>query len=365
MEADRRTYLRVGLFVTAAMTIGAILIFVIGSRSRVFQPKNTYFAVFEDVDGLREGSPVRVAGVSVGSVADVEFTEGGHVRARFTIVEQATEYLREGSYATVASKGMLGDKLVEVTVGDGAPLPPETTIPSEEPAGLADYMQSAGRILANVEATANNLRRASEPLGEPEFAESVRQASRNVAEVTRMAAEGEGVVHRLLADPKLGRDVGRMVDQMRVASGDLARTSRGVRAIVEEVESGDGTAHDLVYGEGGKIMVRNFADAAGEVATLLQAVREGEGTLHDLIYEDSGNELLANLEAASGDIRAITGAVRDGKGTLGALIQDPSVYEDVKRLVGDLERNEILRSLVRYSIKRDEQGEAAEVESHR
>ena len=37
-----------------------------------------------------------------------------------------------------------------------------------------------------------------------------------------------------------------------------------------------------------------------------------------------------------------------------SLLQDPSLYEDLKRLIGDLERNEILRALVRYSIKRDD-----------
>jgi phospholipid/cholesterol/gamma-HCH transport system substrate-binding protein len=58
----------------------------------------------------------------------------------------------------------------------------------------------------------------------------------------------------------------------------------------------------------------------------------------------------------------ITGDVRAGRGTVGALLRDPSVYEDIKRLVGDLRRNEILRSLVRYSIRRDERVEPVEVE---
>jgi len=46
---------------------------------------------------------------------------------------------------------------------------------------------------------------------------------------------------------------------------------------------------------------------------------------------------------------------------IGALLTDPSVYEDIKRLVGDLERNDILRALVRYSIRRDEPREPVEV----
>jgi hypothetical protein len=56
----------------------------------------------------------------------------------------------------------------------------------------------------------------------------------------------------------------------------------------------------------------------------------------------------------SDDARAIVHDVRQGKGTLGALLMDPSVYDDLRSLVGNVERNEVLRALVRYSIKADE-----------
>jgi phospholipid/cholesterol/gamma-HCH transport system substrate-binding protein len=46
--------------------------------------------------------------------------------------------------------------------------------------------------------------------------------------------------------------------------------------------------------------------------------------------------------------------MKAGRGTIGALLVDPSVYEDIKSLVGNVERNQVLRALVRYSIKQDE-----------
>ena len=47
--------------------------------------------------------------------------------------------------------------------------------------------------------------------------------------------------------------------------------------------------------------------------------------------------------------------VRAGKGTLGSLLTDPSVYDDIKVLLGNVSRNRSLKALVRYSIKQDEQ----------
>jgi phospholipid/cholesterol/gamma-HCH transport system substrate-binding protein len=43
--------------------------------------------------------------------------------------------------------------------------------------------------------------------------------------------------------------------------------------------------------------------------------------------------------------------IRAGRGTLGALLVDPSLYEDIKTLVGNVQRNEVLRALVRYAIR--------------
>ena len=45
---------------------------------------------------------------------------------------------------------------------------------------------------------------------------------------------------------------------------------------------------------------------------------------------------------------------RSGEGTLGAVINDPTVYEDLKEVLGNVKRNRVLRELVRYSISNNE-----------
>jgi len=53
-------------------------------------------------------------------------------------------------------------------------------------------------------------------------------------------------------------------------------------------------------------------------------------------------------------VKTVVEGIRAGRGTIGALMVDPSVYEDLKSLLGNVERNKTLRALVRYSIRRDE-----------
>ncbi len=372
----RRVELRVGIFVVVALIIGGTLAFVIGNQQSMFKSKNDYHAIFDDVGGLRAGNTVRIAGVSVGSVDSVMFRDDGRVEVHFRIVEDAARLIRgnpgdedatddEGrvmqrSAAVIGSKGMLGDRLIDITVGDGR-LPtwdPAQPLPTSEEGDLFAMVEG---VAGDVQEVVDNLKQATDPLGDPAFGNDIRETAHNLARLTGMLAGGDGLVQRLMTDPSTADDVEETLANIRATSNELRRTARSARAITEEVERGDGTAHTLIYGQEGKEALENIGRASGELAQLLGDVRTGDGTVHDLIYEDAADEMVANLTQASEDIAAVTGEIRAGRGTIGGLVMDPSIYEDVKRLVGDLERNEILRALVRYSIRRDDSRGDADV----
>jgi len=388
VKKERKTEVRVGIFVVVALVIGGVLAFVIGNQRNMFDSKTEYQVVFEDVGGLRPGNVVRIAGVNVGTVERVAFRDDGRVDVNFRVVSDAARMIRgnpeeppreadsggdeeaEGaddrdrpqpSLATIGSKGMLGDRLLDISVGDDA-LP-------EWPAGTplftsesGDLFAQAASIATEAEMVVENVRLATDPLRDQQLANDLTRVAHNLAEITGMLATGDGAVQRLMTDPNTADQVDQTLVNLRQTSSEFARTSRSIRMIADEVRTGDGTANAVIYGQEGRQLIANLSEASGEVAQLLGDVREGDGTIHELIYEDSADELLANATQASDDIAHITGEIRAGRGTLGGLLMDPSIYEDVKRLVGDLERNEILRALVRYSIRRDEPAEAAEVQ---
>ena len=101
--------------------------------------------------------------------------------------------------------------------------------------------------------------------------------------------------------------------------------------------------------------VAQVGRAAGELATTLAQVRSGNGIAHSVLFgDDATQQLVGDLNTITRDVRDLVDGLRAGKGTLGALMVDPSVYEDVKMLLGNVERNKALRALVRYSIQKDE-----------
>jgi phospholipid/cholesterol/gamma-HCH transport system substrate-binding protein len=337
------------------------LSFVLGSQDNLFSAKNEYITYFDQVDGLRPGSPVRIAGVDVGTVRAVDLEDDGRILVRASVLVDAAHLIRVDSIATVGNKGLLGDKLLDIRVGSGEVLPEGAAIPSETPIGLGEYVERVGSIIEEVEQTAANLRLATAPLAEEQFSNDLRDTTHNFATISRMAADEDGALAHLLSNEENAQRIDRTLANAESASASLAAASRSVERIVREVETGDGSAHEVIYGDQGTRLVTNLADATGEIATLLLNVREGDGLVHELVYEDTGGALLTNLEGMSNDMRAVVADIRAGRGTIGGLLADPSIYEDVKRLVGNLERNDILRALVRYSIRQDEAEAPVEV----
>ena len=372
MRTTAATRLRVGIFVLVALVIGASIAFAIGAQENVFAPKTSYHSVFEDVGGLQRGNTVRVAGVNVGSVTDVVIGETGRIKVYFRVIDDATHLIRgapgpgpesnepKRSTAAIGSKGLLGDRIIEISVGseEYPAWNADEPIPAAEGGGI---MALAERTLTEAQGTARNLRLATDPFADQEFSNDLKETARNLAEASGMIARGDGTIGRLMHDAELGRDVKGAVKQLRAAGQQVAALGKNLNKIAEDVQTNEGTVNALLYGSEGADAIRNIRDTFDQLNTILTDVREGDGAVNQLIYGELGDSFMTNLQNASDDIAFLTKETRAGKGTIGALLTDPSIYEDIKRLVGDLERNDILRALVRYSIRRDEAREPVEV----
>ncbi len=103
--------------------------------------RDAYRAVFDDVSGLAVGDEVRIAGVDVGKVKEIDVRADNTVLVGFD-VRKGIE-LTTGTRATIQYRNLIGDRVVQLTRGEGGPQAEEVlavggTIPASQTASALD-----------------------------------------------------------------------------------------------------------------------------------------------------------------------------------------------------------------------------------
>jgi phospholipid/cholesterol/gamma-HCH transport system substrate-binding protein len=142
--ATDATKLLIFMLVTVMAT--GLLVIVIGNIS--FQGSRDYKAVFTDVTGVVKGDDVRIAGVKVGTVKDIEIVDGdesdGPVKmAQVSFTVETGTQLTQATYAAIRYRNLVGQRYLSLSQGEGDPglLEPGETIPESRTAEALDLTE--------------------------------------------------------------------------------------------------------------------------------------------------------------------------------------------------------------------------------
>jgi phospholipid/cholesterol/gamma-HCH transport system substrate-binding protein len=356
---------KVGLFVILGLVFVGLVVFLIGDERQVFSSKVSFRAIFDNVEGLKSGSSVRMGGIDVGTVDKVGYAEDSsdsRLHVKFSVVKTQAGRIRADSRVKIESKGFLGDKMISISAGSPK-LPavaPGGTIETEaDTKDLQSALSRVGSITAKAEKIMENLDATTSSFADPKLQQNLKSSVESLSHILHSVDQGPGYVSKLLNDGNEAARLSATIDRLAETANQLEHTLQAVAAITERVEKGPGLVHELIYDETSAKSVAQIGTAADELAVALKGIRQGKGMARALMYGDGESEqAVAKVTQILIDLHAIVANVRAGKGTLGALLNDPSIYEDLKMLLGNVERNKSLRALVRYSIEQDEASRA-------
>ena len=356
---ERRLIIRAGLFVAGGLLLAALVIFLIGKEGRLFDRQVAFRGAFADVEGLNLDSPVRLGGLSVGRVSAITFSPDlgdKRIQVHINVSARFAERIRADSVARIGSRGVLGDKVIDISLGsaDAPPIPAGGEIPTGSSGDITSLLKGAGVVIDNVVEITRDLREGVAAYTRPEMRSDVTGLIHSARELFEQINHGKGAAHTLFYDP---RTADELTGLLAAASGTAKRLDRAmarVDQLLAEVQEGHGAAHALFYDPRGAKALSELGAAAGELAILLHDSRENpKSALHELVYGDNG-DLVGNLAGASADLKKITAKIASGEGSLGAIINDPSIYDDLRTILGNVKRNRILRALVRLSISNED-----------
>jgi len=342
---------RVGLFLVVAFLI-LIALFELLGKETIFARMVEYKTSFKAIPGLKLGDPVRLAGVDVGSVRDIQVI-GARVEVTFR-VKPGTP-VKTDSIATIKLTSLLGTNFVDLTFGSPAAqkAPPGSLLQSTEPPDLNTLLARLNDAAGDVQTLARQL---NEGLGKS--LEPISGAFQSMDRIAKQIEKGQGTLGKLISSDDLYREIqaiatnmnklsqqmargegtlGKLVNDdalyndLRSLTADLKVASQGLSRIAKDVESGKGTLGKLVKDEAlyneAKSTLAQAREALGGLQTVSRRITEGKGTLGRLLNDDA---LYTDMRGAVASLNNIMKKVERGEGTLGKLITDDSLYFTTK-----------------------------------
>lgn len=358
-ERDRRIVIRAGLFVALGLALAGIVIFLIGKERNLFDKQITYVGAFENVDGLVLDAPVRLGGLQVGQVTKISFAPDLGDKRIIVAMEVAAKFkdrIRKDSVARVTGRGVLGDKAVDISLGspEADPVPNGGELLTGISGDISSLLKATGEIIDNAVGITRDLKSGVAAYTSPDIRKDVAALVKGARGVVEELQQGKGTLHTLIYDKKTSDDVKALVASAGASAARLDEAISQAELILKDIRSGDGTAHALIYDRKVAKAITDLGEAAGEVSTLIHdAKTTKDGAVYQLVYGDA-RTMLGDLGVAAKEIKEITTKIKAGEGSLGGLINDPSVYEDLKEVLGNVKRNRVLRELVRFSISNGE-----------
>ena len=152
---------KIGLLVIAALASLLAVTFKVSKFSFVKSGYELNVA-FINSSGIEENAPVRLSGVEVGKVKDIQLSygeTGTHVLLTIWLAEHAR--VRKDSQALVTTLGLMGEKYVELTAGsaDSPFLKPNSIIIGREPFDTTKFIERGERIADNLDQAISDVRK--------------------------------------------------------------------------------------------------------------------------------------------------------------------------------------------------------------
>lgn len=257
----------VGLFVGGTMWL----------RGKSFSTAPQVDIVFPDAGTLKRGSPVRVSGVELGTVEEIEFKSVGQVVVTITL--QPLIVPKIDATARLATVGLVADAVVVFNPGTSAELLP----PGRQIQGVVD--QALTDLGTDLGGQAKDLMSGLQEMTNRETTDELRKTLRALQRTLDVFANTrQGPTAEMTQTLRSLQGLSQTLDST-LAVADLPRTLRASDSLFASMS---GTSAE-------------FSVTGARLDTLLQRLNRGDGTLGKL-FTDS---LLYN------DFRKLTGSMQE------------------------------------------------------
>jgi len=255
--------IKVGAFVLFGAVVLAVVITILGK----VQLKSGYSfdIIFNDISGLADNSPIKIAGVKVGKVTGFEITGGGKAKVRVWLEQKYK--VHQGCDARVVSTGLIGTKYLQMNTGD------------EDKPFIKSGETIEGISSVSVEEILESLKPSA---GEKPLGDSIREVIDNMRSITRKIDVGignEGDVKSIVQDiKKTAENIRKFTDAIGDQGGDFASTLKKLPELIDDAKAAfksiDEMTDKLSSSKGTLGTLINDEEVAGDVKSAVTNLKD-------------------------------------------------------------------------------------------
>jgi phospholipid/cholesterol/gamma-HCH transport system substrate-binding protein len=300
-------YAVVGVFVLSAALLFSVGLFLIGDRQKAFAHHVDFFTALNDVNGISPGSKVRVSGFEAGEVTAIEIPDrpSDKFRVKLHVDSKLHRLIRDDSFVTVESDGLVGDKFL--MIHEGSDQEPEAaigaTLPAKEPIELSAVIAKATGVMDQANAAIVDIK-----VEVDRTLDAITTTVHNANGIVTGIRSGKGMAGMLLNDQQTATAAKNAVGNVQQAATNLNQVTVQAKQVMADLQSRD------LFGKA-EATLNNAKDASRQLS---QASQQINLTLTNALGPDwSGEnagqnirETLSNLNLATANMADDTEALK-------------------------------------------------------
>ncbi|MDD4975619.1 MAG: MlaD family protein [Bacteriovorax sp.] len=294
---------KVGLLAIATMIAVVVMSLKVTSNQSGFGQYVTYRTIVKDASGIFPKTPIKVAGINAGRIVTIEL-QGNTALITFEILKQIQ--VTKNSKLRIKSVGFLGDKYIEIFIGDSREmLRKYDFIDSEEAAGLENLIKDTSEVLADVKLIVRSMKDSIAPEGE---VSPLKKILTDVSELVANTKEVTASLKRVTTGNE--EKINALMDNLQAFSEDLAYQV--------DKNNGDSAMSDI------KQVLANTKKLTSDMSSIVADLKLGKGTLGKMLVED---EIADQVKETLSSVQKIVGKAD-------ALRTELSIYSGVNSKSG-------------------------------
>ncbi|MCX7823956.1 MAG: MlaD family protein [Verrucomicrobiae bacterium] len=287
---------RVGIFVIIALALLAALVLQFGRIKERFENYYHVQVNFRHLTQIGIGASVTMSGVAIGKVGAIHLApDGRHVSVRLDIVPWRS--FRKDARVLLRQAGLLGDMYIEIVpVSDTAPLAQngDTLTGEDPPPDLGELISEGALVLRKLHTAVTSVESVARTLDEKiitsNTAAQVRESLANIHSITTNMTAATAALNDTVRDSK---------PRVETTLATVEQAATNLLAVVRRADQLLQNADKLVAENREEIRaaIRNIDDSAAKVSAIISRLQNGDGTLGKLLTDPTLHDELTRLIA--------------------------------------------------------------------